>query len=287
VTDKDKGHISAYDVNFPGYANGTEGWWKTYAARPFVAGGFAWTGFDYRGEPSPYAWPCISSHFGILDTCGFPKDIFYYYKSWWDSQPVLHLFPHWNWPGREGQEIDVWCYTNVTNVELFLNGRSLGRKNVDRNSHVEWKVRYEPGMIEAVGPDGLKSMRETTGAPATLKLHADRPKIAADGEDVSVVTVEVVDEKGRAVPTASDLVNFKLDGPARLIGAGNGDPSCHEDDKPATAREARRSLFNGLAMVLVQSLKQPGEIKLLAAANKLEPASLMLQSERAVARPAL
>ncbi|HEV2834945.1 MAG TPA: glycoside hydrolase family 2 TIM barrel-domain containing protein, partial [Pyrinomonadaceae bacterium] len=256
VTDKEKGHISAYDVNFPGYANGTEGWWKTYAARPFVAGGFAWTGFDYRGEPSPYAWPCISSHFGILDTCGFPKDIFYYYRSWWDKQPVLHLFPHWNWRGREGQEIDVWCYTNLPRVELFLNGKSLGVKKVEENSHLEWKVPYAPGVIEAVATGGskeLKSARETTGAPAKLTLRADRQKIAANGEDVSVVTVEVLDDKGRTVPTANNLVSFKLDGPARLIGVGNGDPSCHEDDKPSSAHEAKRSLFNGLAMVLVQS----------------------------------
>jgi beta-galactosidase len=293
VTDKEKGYVSAYDVNFPGYANGTEGWWKTYAARPFVAGGFAWTGFDYRGEPSPYGWPCISSHFGILDTCGFPKDIFYYYRSWWDSQPVLHLFPHWNWPGREGQEIDVWCYTNLPSVELFLNGKSLGRKKVEENSHVEWKVPYAPGVIEAFGSrDGermtvLNSRRETTGTPVRLKLRADRQKIAADGEDVSVVTVEVVDEKDRAVPTANNLVNFKLDGPGRLIGVGNGDPSCHEDDKPSSPGEPKRSLFNGLAMVLVQSLKQPGEIKLLASADKLDPAWIVLQSAEAKPRPTL
>ncbi len=290
VTDKEKGYVSAYDINFPGYANGTEGWWKTYSVRPFVAGGFAWTGFDYRGEPSPYAWPCISSHFGILDTCGFPKDIFYYYKSWWELQPVLHLFPHWNWPGREGQEIDVWCYTNLPAVELFLNGKSLGSKNPERNSHVEWKVPYEPGLLEVVGAVGgslLKSQHETTGAPVKMKLRPDRQRIAADGEDVSVVTVEVVDPMGRPVPTANNLISFKLDGPARLIGVGNGDPSCHEDDKPSTPGEARRSLFNGLAMVLVQSLKEPGEIKLTAVAEKLEAASIALLSQPAKARPAV
>jgi beta-galactosidase len=294
VTDKEKGYVSAYDVNFPGYANGSEGWWKTYAARPFVAGGFAWTGFDYRGEPSPYEWPCISSHFGILDTCGFPKDIFYYYKSWWDARPVLHLFPHWNWPGREGHEIDVWCFTNLRHVELTLNGKRLGGKKVEQNSHLEWKVPYEPGLLQATGWYGgpensltIVSTRETTGAPARLKLRADRQKIAADGEDVSVVTVEVVDDKDRAVPTANNLVNFKLDGPARLIGVGNGDPSCHEDDKPSSPYEARRSLFNGLAMVLVQSLKQPGEIKLLAIGEKLDPAWIVLQSHPATPRRAV
>ena len=294
VTDKEKGYVSAYDVNFPGYANGTEGWWKTYAARPFVAGGFAWTGFDYRGEPSPYAWPCISSHFGILDTCGFPKDIFFYYKAWWDSQPVLHLFPHWNWPGREGEEIDVWCYTNLRHVELTLNGKRLGGKDVEQNSHLEWKVPYAPGVLQATGWYGgpensraIGSTQETTGAPVRLKLRADRQKIAADGEDVSVVTVEVVDDKDRAVPTASNLVNFRLEGPARLIGVGNGDPSCHEDDKPSSPCAAKRSLFNGLAMVLVQSWKQQGEIKLLATGETLDPAWIVLQSEEATTRRSL
>ena len=292
VTDKERGYVSAYDVNFPRYANGTEGWWKTYAARPFVAGGFAWTGFDYRGEPSPYAWPCISSHFGIMDTCGFPKDIFYYYQSWWQSRPVVHLFPHWNWPGREGQEIDVWCYTNVASVELFLNGQSLGRKAVEENSHVEWKVRYAPGVLEVV-PRPRKSELvipvkvETTGAPVRLKLHPDRQKIAADGEDVSIVTVEVVDERDRPVPTANNLINFKLEGPGRLIGVGNGDPSCHEDDKPSSPYVAKRSLFNGLAMVLVQSLKEAGEIKLLATADTLDPGWIILESESSKPRPAL
>jgi beta-galactosidase len=285
VTDKEKGYVSAYDVNFPGYANGTEGWWKTYDARPFVAGGFAWTGFDYRGEPSPYSWPCISSHFGALDTCGFPKDIFYYYKSWWGSQPVLHLFPHWNWEGREGQEIDVWCYTNLPSVELFLNGQSLGGKKVERNGHLEWKVKYAPGILEARAASGadrlttLKASRETSGPPAKLTLRADRQKIAADGEDVAVITVGVVDDQGRGIPNASELVTFKLDGPGRLIGMGNGDPSCHEDDKPASPTEAKRSLFSGLCQVIVQSLKQPGEMRLLATSGKLEPAWTTIKSD--------
>jgi len=292
VTDKERGYVSAYDVNFPSYADGTEGWWKTYAARPFVAGGFAWTGFDYRGEPSPYAWPCISSHFGILDTCGFPKDIFYYYQAWWGSLAVLHLFPHWNWPGREGQEIDVWCYTNVASVELLLNGKSLGRKKVEENSHVEWKVPYVPGVLEAVPQGGKEGLLlpikvETTGAPMRLRVRPDRQKIAADGEDVSIVTVDVVDEKDRPVPTANNLIHFKLDGPGRLIGVGNGDPSCHEDDKPSSPYAAKRSLFDGLAMVLVQSLKEAGEIKLLASSDKLDPGWIILQSEPSQPRPAL
>lgn len=292
VTDKEKGYISAYDLNFPGYANGTENWWKTYDARSFVAGGFAWTGFDYRGEPSPYAWPCISSHFGAIDTCGFAKDIFYYYKSWWGSEPVLHVFPHWNWSGKEGQEIDVWCYTNLPSVELFLNGASLGRKNVEKNSHLEWKVKYAPGVLEARGFRSgeigtyLTSRRETTGPAARLNLSADRQKISANGEDISIVTVEVLDEKGRAVPTANDTINFKVDGPGTVIGVGNGDPSCHEDDRPSSPSAATRSLFNGLAMVIVQSTKQAGEIKLLASSGKLDPAWIVIQSDKANPRRA-
>ena len=122
---------------------------KIYAAREFLAGGFDWAGLDYRGEPSPYKWPCISSHFGAMDTCGFPKDSYFYYQAWRGSKPVLHLFPHWNWEGDEGQEIAVWCHTNLDSVELFLNGASLGSRKVSRNSHLEWNVKYVPGVLEA------------------------------------------------------------------------------------------------------------------------------------------
>src|SRR5581483_4836874 len=110
-----------------------------------------WTAFDYRGEPIPYKWPCTASHFGVMDLCGFPKDLYYYYKSWWSNEPVLHLFPHWNWQGREGEEIDVRCFTNCNEVELLLNHRSHGRKTVENNSHVAWKVKYEPGILEVRG----------------------------------------------------------------------------------------------------------------------------------------
>ncbi len=285
-TDKEKGYVSAYDVNAPSYAKTAEQWWKFYDARPFLAGGFLWTGFDYRGEPSPYSWPCISSHFGAMDTCGFPKDTFYYYRAWWQAAAVLHLFPHWNWSGKEGQEIDVWCHSNLDSVELFLNGASLGSKKVERNSHVEWKVKYAPGVIEARGTkDGrvaLIEKCETTGAPAKIALRPDRAKIAADGEDVSVVVVEIQDAKGRLMPVASNEVNFKVSGPGRLIGVGNGDPSCHEPDKGD-----KRSAFNGLCVAMVQSLKQSGEIGVEAASPGLEAASVTLQAEPANLRPAV
>ena len=136
-----------------------ERWWSYFATRPWLSGGFVWTGFDYRGEPTPYSWPCINSHFGILDTCGFPKDNFYYYQSWWTTNTVLHLLPHWNWPGREGQEIDVRALSNCEEVELFLNGQSLGRQTMKRNSQLKWRVKYAPGVLSAKGFNGGKAGR--------------------------------------------------------------------------------------------------------------------------------
>jgi beta-galactosidase len=288
VNDKQKGYVSAYDVNFRASLLSSEGWWKVYDERPFLAGGFAWTGFDYRGEPSPYEWPCISSHYGILDTCGFPKDNYFYYQAWWSSKPVLHLLPHWNWSGTEkdGQEIDVWCHTNLESVELLLNGNSLGSKKVERNGHLEWKVKYAPGVLEARGwKNGqvlLTDKRETTGPPAKLVLRPDRSKIAADGEDLSVIAVEVADAQGRIVPTASNEVAFNISGPARLIGVGNGDPSCHESDKGD-----KRSAFNGLCMAFVQAVKQPGEVRVEISSAGLEGASVLIRTEAATPRPQL
>ena len=145
ANDASRGYLSAYDLNFPRWAATAERWWSYYDARPFLAGGFVWTGFDYRGEPTPYKWPCISSHFGIMDTCGFPKDLFWYYKAWWGTEPVLHLLPHWNWKGREGANIEVWAFTNADEVRLRLNGRDLGSRTVQRFGHAEWQVPYEPG----------------------------------------------------------------------------------------------------------------------------------------------
>ena len=288
ATDSERGYVSAYDVNRPSYGATAEQWWTFYAARAFLGGGFVWTGFDYRGEPSPYRWPCISSHFGIMDTCGFPKDTFYYYQAWWGGgdAPVLHLFPHWNWPGKEGQEIEVWCHSNLDRVELSLNGRSLGIQDVPRNSHVVWKVPYAPGTLEARGYKGaqvvLTAQRETTGAPARLVLSTDRSRIAADGEDVAVVTVQVVDTAGRLVPVADDAVTFQVTGNGRLIGVGNGDPSSHEAD----TGDARR-VFNGLAVAIVQATKTPGEIQVRGAAPNLEAGVVVVGCDPVTPRPAV
>jgi beta-galactosidase len=232
--DKTRGYVSAYDTNAPEWANRAEAWWSFFAPRPWLSGGFIWTGFDYRGEPTPYGWPCINSHFGVMDTCGFPKDNFYYYQSWWTDKPVLHLLPHWNWPGEEGAEIEVRALSNCEEVELFLNGRSLGKKAMPRNSHLTWMVKYEPGVLSAKGYNGGKVIAETkvetTGEPAAVQLAPDRSTLNADGEDVSVFTVSVTDAQGRIVPVATNLVHFDLSGPGKIIGVGNGDPSCHEPD---------------------------------------------------------
>jgi beta-galactosidase len=234
TNDATRGYVSAYDDNPQRWSNTAEDWWTFFDTRPWLSGGFIWTGFDYRGEPTPYGWPCINSHFGILDTCGFRKDNSWYYQAWWTNQPVLHLLPHWNWPGKEGQDIDVWCYSNCKEVELFLNGKSLGRETMKRNSHLEWKVKYAPGTLSAKGyKDGqlvAETKVETTGAPAAIQLTSDRSTINADGEDVSVFTIAATDAKGRVVPVAANLIRFELSGPGKILGVGNGDPSCHEPD---------------------------------------------------------
>jgi beta-galactosidase len=225
---------SAYDDNKPGYGATAEEWWRYYCDRPWASGAFVWTGFDYRGEPSPFDWPNIGSEFGILDACGFPKDIYYYYQSWWSNKPVLHLMPHWNWPGKEGQKVDVRCFSNCEEVELFLNGQSLGKKAMPKNSHLQWMVKYAPGTLSAKGyKDGkiiAEEKVETTDKPAAVQLSPDRAIIHADGEDISIITVEITDSRGRVVPVATNLVDFELNGPGKIIGVGNGDPISHEPD---------------------------------------------------------
>jgi beta-galactosidase len=272
-TDPLRNWVSAYDLNHPPWAELAEEWWKFYAAREWLAGGFAWTGFDYRGEPTPYGWPSINSQFGIVDMCGFPKDNFFYYKAWWTQEPVLHLFPHWNWEQREGEPISVWVHSNLDEVELLLNGRKQGKQEVQPRTHLEWKVKYEPGILEAHGSKNgrvvLVEKRETTGPPETIKLSSDRSEIDANGEDIAILRVEVLDEAGRSVPTAENMINFRVDGQGALLGVGNGDPNCQESDKAP-----RRSLFSGLAQVIVQASKTPGTITVEAYTEDWPPPRL-------------
>jgi beta-galactosidase len=248
ANDKQRGYVSAYDDNKTSWSNTAKEWWGFFQTRPWLSGGFIWTGFDYRGEPTPYGWPCINSHFGVFDTCGFPKDNFWNYQAWWTETPVLHLVPHWNWPGREGQAIDVRALSNCDEIELFLNGKSLGRQAMRSASELTWKVPYQAGVLSAKGYRGGQLVAETqvatTGVPAAIRLVADRPTLHADGEDIALVTVSIVDDQGRMVPTAANPITFKLEGPGRIIGVGNGDPSSHEPDKFLAAPTVRTRALN-------------------------------------------
>jgi beta-galactosidase len=235
TNDRPHGYVAAYDVIWPGWTTTAESWWSFFAVRPWLSGAFVWTGFDYRGEPTPYWWPCINSHFGILDTCGFPKDVFYYYQSWWTTNTVLHLLPHWNWPGMEGQDILVEAFSNCKQVELFLNGASLGKQAMKPNSKLSWQVKYAPGILSAKGFAAagnviVETKVETTRDAAQIQLTPDHKTINADGEDVSVFTVSALDAQGRVVPVAHNKINFAIEGAGKILGVGNGDPSCHEPD---------------------------------------------------------
>lgn len=231
-TDDAKHYKSAYDVKpRPTFYSIEEGW-KFYATRPYLAGMFIWTGFDYRGEPTPYGWPSVTSYFGMMDVCGFPKDNVFYLKSWWGNKPVLHIMPHWNWSGMEGKEIDVWIHSNCDEVELFLNKKSLGKKKMELYGHLEWKVKYVPGTLEAIGyKNGKKVLAETqktTEKSESIKLSIDKENFA--NANVSVITVEVLDKNGLHVPTANDEITFSIKN-GKILGVGNGDPTSLEKDQ--------------------------------------------------------
>ncbi len=284
AVDKEQGYMSDYDKkeNIPHvWCSNAEEWWKFYDEREWIAGAFIWTGFDYRGEPSPYQWPCINSHFGVMDVCGFPKNNYYYYKAWWTNEDVLHIYPHWNWAGKVGEKINVWCQTNCEEVELFLNGKSQGKKTVEKNSHLEWDVVYEPGVIEARGIRNGKTIVkkvETTGAAASFVLSPDRSEIKADGNDVSVVNISVLDMEGREVPDVNNFITFKIEGNGKIIGVGNGDPSSHEPDKILKGNYHRK-LFNGKCQVIVQSTKEAGIIKITAVSDQMKTAEVKINTK--------
>jgi len=252
--------------------------WADVVKYPFLGGTFVWSGFDYRGEPTPYRWPCVSSHFGIMDICGFPKDGYYAYKAAWSNESVVHIFPHWNWPGKEGDSIQVHCYTNCEEVELFLNGKSIGKQKAVPYTKLIWALIYKPGKLEARGYNKgkivTKDIVETTSETAQINLNSDTYKLKADGCDVAVIKVSIKDAKGRVAPTADNLVQFLIEGPGKIIGTGNGNPSSHEPDK-ATQRMA----FNGYCLVMVQSDKQAGQIKLKATSETLKSSELVIDVE--------
>lgn len=258
------------------YENIIERGWKFYDERPWAAGLFYWTGFDYRGEPNPLSYPAHDSEFGILDYCGFPKDEAYYLKSWWTDEPVLHIFPHWNLQGHEGEEVEVWAYSNCDEVELTVNGKKLGRQPMPRNGHLKWKAVYQPGRVEATGYKNGKRILtktiETSKAAAKVVLKADRHQIAADGQDMAIVNIELHDQKGRFVPNACPVLTFCLEGDANIIGCGNGDPSYLGSDHPDKQPCHTFSIpaFNGRAQVLIQSGKLPSTVTLKCTADGLK-----------------
>ena len=266
-----RGYVPDQDITFPWWASTAEKWWQLAAPNDFWLGGFIWTGFDYRGEPTPYTWPNINSHFGIMDMCGFPKNIYYYYQSWWTDKDVLHISPHWNWREKRGKEIEVWVNTNADDCELFLNGKSLGKKDMLRNGHLTWMVKYEPGKLEAVAYKKGKKLTakvETTNQPAEVVITPYKTTTLADGKDVAVINISVVDREGREVPDADNLIKFSISGDGKIIGVCNGDPSSHEPDK---CRDGawQRALFNGKCQVIVQSGTKGGMIKFEAKATGL------------------
>ncbi|MHC4271863.1 MAG: DUF4982 domain-containing protein, partial [Planctomycetota bacterium] len=223
---------------------------------PWLMGEFVWSGFDYHGEPDPYEdmWPAHSSYFGIVDMCGFKKDRFYLYQSQWTDEPMIHILPHWNWEGREGEITPVYCYTNCDSAELFVNGESLGRKFKQKGVYrLIWdNVKYEPGSIKA----------------------PDRSEINADGTDLSFIAAKIVDKDGNLCPRAGNQIEFNVEGHADIAAVGNGNPISHESYQ-ARYREA----FNGLCLILIRSRQTPGEINITASSEGLESASLVVTSE--------
>jgi beta-galactosidase len=273
-------YVPDQDITAPWWASKAEEWWTLCAGQPSWMGGFVWTGLDYRGEPTPYQWPNINSHFGLMDVCGFPKNIYYYYQSWWSDKDVLHISPHWNWPGKVGQPIQVWVNSNAGDVELFLNGKSFGKKTMAPNGHLEWEVPYQPGTLKAVASRNgrkLTTQVETTGEPAKVILAVDRKSFSSNGKDAIVIKVSVTDNENREVPDAGNLVQFTLKGDAKFIGVGNGDPSSHEPDKCRDS-QWQRKLFNGKCQIIVQSGRTPGSIEIEARSEGLTSGSVKLDA---------
>ncbi|TGX54316.1 glycoside hydrolase family 2 protein [Sphingomonas gei] len=283
------GHvITSYDTEAASWGGTHRDTWKEIAARPFVAGGFVWTGFDYHGEPTPHDWPTISSFFGILDLCGFPKTAFDIHSAHWiDDRPVVAIAPHWTWRGREGEPIKVFVASNAETVELRLNGRDLGVQQVDRIMGNEWTVPYAPGRIEARAMRGGKvvavAVHETAGAPVALRLTPARSVMAGDDEDAQPITIHAVDARGRHVPTANLMTRFTIEG-ATLLGVGNGDPNSHESEQFA-GPAGTRSLFNGLAQMILRAGNGRGRITVRATAEGLKPATLAIDRADIAPRP--
>lgn len=279
-TDHQKHIIDCYDSEAAPWGNTYRDGFRQVDIRPHMLGLFIWTGFDYRGEPTPFEWPSISTQFGIMDTCGFKKDAFYLNKAFFTKEPMIHILPHWNWNGHEGEKITVMAHTNCEEAELFLNDISLGKKKVDRYDMVDWQVEYTPGTLRMVGWTGGKEVccdqTCTTDAAQGLSLELSRAFFLNDCQDALAVNVSAIDQDGRFVPTASDLVHFSVSG-GTVLGVGNGDPNSHEADKSDS-----RHLFNGLAQAIVAPFKDMDEVVITVQADGLQPAKVSVPVQEPV-----
>ena len=284
--DEVRNFASSYLPILRSWSSTPEGWLQYYANRPWISGAFVWTGLDYRGEPVKRSWPSTTSCYGIMDLCGFPKDHFYLYQSAWTDKLVLHLMPHWNLSDSVGKQVKVWAYSNCEEVELFLNGKSVGKKSTIPNTHLEWMVSYVPGKLSAKGYTKGKTVKEfeveTTGKSQNIILSTDRKSIQADGEDLAMVTVSVTDANGNLIPNAENEITFIIKGAGKIIGVGNGNPSSSEPDKAS-----KRKVFNGLAQVIIQATKQNGTIELSATSPGLQSKTIQIQSVLCKPRPAV
>jgi beta-galactosidase len=235
-----------------------------------------WAGIEYWGEPK--GWPVVTSEWGVMDMARFPKDQYYYCLQEWTDEPMVYIFPHWTWPGKKGKLIDVWCYSNCDEAELFLNGCSLGKKPCKALTHIEWKVPYEPGTLTAKGIKNNTVVAEykhqTAGPPQVIKLDADRTRITADNQDVSFVKVRILDSEGTVVPDASNKVAINVQGNGRLLGLCSGDPASHENPKAETMKA-----FNGLLLAIIQSTDITGQITVTATSDRLKSDTLVILTE--------
>ncbi len=270
--------VSSYDHVRAPWGSTHEETWKIIKKHDFLSGMFIWTGFDYIGEPTPYTWPSRSSYFGIVDLAGFPKDVYYMYQSEWTDKPVLHIFPHWNW--EKGQEVDIWAYyNNADEVELFLNGKSVGIKHKKGDDlHVMWRLPFEPGTLKAISRRNGKTVLEkeikTAGAPDALTLSPDRSRLDADGKDLSFVTITITDKNGNMAPSADNEILFELKGNGKIIGVASGDPTNHESFKGK-----KHKALNGKCLVIIEAGEKAGNLLLTVSSNGLKSKSTTITVE--------
>lgn len=271
ITDTSKNTIASYDENFAQWGNSHRDAWQAIDSRSYMAGGFVWTGFDYRGEPTPNEWPSVSSSFGIMDLNGFAKTAYYIHQvQWIKDRPLIYIAPHWNWLGKEGENIRVMVMANVDQIKLLLNGVELAEQKVNAYKMNYFNVPFQEGKLEAIGFNNeievARATVETTGKAVSLELTPDRNSLVGDGRDAMPITVRALDNKGRAVPIDNSTVTFTVNGAGKSIGHGNGDPTSHENEKGNS-----RQLFNGLAQLIVQSnYESKGEINITANAKGLK-----------------